>query len=357
MRYKALRPLLFRLDPERAHRGALAAVGLLEALFSTLRWAPRPWSHPLLAQRLWGVDFANPVGLAAGFDKNAAAPHVWPLFGFGFAELGTVTALAQSGNPPPRLFRLTADAALINRLGFNSAGAAAVSARLATLTARLAPVVPLGINLGKSRVTPLEAAAGDYVEGVRQLAGFASYLALNVSSPNTPGLRDLQEEERLRPLLEAVQAANAAAVRPPRPVLLKVAPDLSDDALGAIVALARSAGVAGFVATNTTVARPGLRTRIDEAGGLSGEPLRDRATAVVRVLRRHAGPDLPIVGVGGVASGADAYAKIRAGASLVQVYTGMIYEGPWLARRIAVDLAALLERDGLRLPEAVGRDA
>jgi len=361
MLYSLLRPLLYRLDPERAHHGALAAVRLLEAVCTKTRWAPRPWSHPLLAQRLWGVDFANPVGLAAGFDKDACAPHVWPLFGFGFAELGTVTAAPQPGNPRPRLFRLSADAALINRLGFNSAGAAAVAGRLAVLTARLPIVAPLGINLGKSRVTPLAEAAGDYVSGLRRLACFASYLVINVSSPNTPGLRDLQAEAQLAPLLAAVQAANAAhaadTATPPRPVLLKVAPDLPDDALADIVAIARAAGIAGFVATNTTVARPPLRAPIDEVGGLSGAPLRDRATAVIRALRRCAGPDLPIIGVGGIASGADAYAKIRAGASLVQVYTGMIYGGPWLARRIGVDLAALLARDGLTLADAVGRDA
>ena len=361
MLFPLLRPILFRLDPERAHQGAVAAVRLLETLCTTCRWAPRPWSHPVLAQRLWNVEFANPIGLAAGFDKDAGAPHVWPLFGFGFAELGTVTAAPQPGNPQPRLFRLSADAALINRLGFNSAGAEAVADRLARLTARLPTVAPLGINLGKSRATPLDDAATDYVTGVHTLARFASYLVLNVSSPNTPGLRDLQAEAQLGPLLTAVQAANqavaAASGTTPRPVLLKLAPDLADEALPGLVERARAAGIAGFVATNTTVARPALRTPIDEAGGLSGAPLRARATAVVRALRRAAGPALPIIGVGGVASGGDAYEKIRAGASLVQLYTGMVYGGPWLARRIAIELAALLQRDGLTLATAVGRDA
>lgn len=361
MLYRVIRPLLYRFDPERAHRGAITAVRVLEGFCTALRWAPRPWSHPVLRQQLWATEFANPVGLAAGFDKDAWAPHVWPLFGFGFAELGTVTAVAQPGNPPPRLFRLAADAALINRLGFNSAGAGAVAGRLANLTTRLPTVAPLGINLGKSRVTPLPDAAGDYVASLRRLARFASYLVVNVSSPNTPGLRDLQAEEQIEPLLAALQAANAtgaaATGTTPRPLLLKLAPDLADDALGGIVAAARRAGIAGFVATNTTLARPPLRTPTDEAGGLSGAPLRDRATAMVRALRRHAGPELPIIGVGGIASGADAYTRIRAGASLVQIYTAMIYEGPCLARRIAADLATLLQRDGLTLPQAVGLDA
>jgi len=358
--YRVLRAALFRLDPEQAHNGVLRLLVVAEQLLA--RHAPRPWTHPALSQRIWNVDFGNPVGLAAGFDKDARAPHVWPLLGFGFAELGTVTAHAQPGNPRPRLFRLPADGALINRLGFNNSGADAVAARLARLQGVGAPSLPLGINIGKSRSTPLEQAGNDYVYSFRHLAAFADYVVINVSSPNTPGLRDLQAEEQLRQLLAVLAAENAAWAqeqgRPPRPLLIKVAPDLTDEALASIVNVARAGGAAGLVATNTTICRDGLTTPIDEAGGLSGAPLRERATAVVRTLFRLAGDRLPIIGVGGVFSAADAYAKIRAGAALVQLYTGMIYEGPRVASRIARGLVELLARDGYaHIGEAIGKDA
>jgi dihydroorotate dehydrogenase len=355
--YRAIRPLLFRLDAERAHN--LIFGGLLLAEPVLARHVPRPWSHPALAQRIWGVDFPNPIGLAAGFDKDARAPHVWPLLGFGFAEVGTITAHAQPGNPQPRLFRLPADRALINRLGFNNTGADAVARQLAHLQGAAAPSIPIGINIGKSRHTPLEQAVDDYVYSFGRLAAFASYIVINVSSPNTPGLRDLQAEEHLRELLAALVRANAMRVQQhqqsPRPLLIKVAPDLSDEALASIVAVARTGGAAGLVATNTTISRDGLKSATNEAGGLSGAPLRERATAVVRTLHRLSGGALPIIGVGGVFSADDAYAKIRAGASLVQLYTGMIYEGPRVAHRIARGLVELLARDGFtHLRDAVG---
>jgi dihydroorotate dehydrogenase len=361
MLYRALQPLLFRLDPERAHNLALTCLVAVEWLLSRRTHPPQPWTHPALAQQLWNVRFANPIGLAAGFDKDARAPHVWPLLGFGFAELGTITALPQPGNPPPRLFRLPGDRAIINRFGFNNSGADAAARRLATLQRRAAPTIPIGINIGKSRATPLDDAARDYANSLRVLFPFAAYIVINVSSPNTPGLRDLQADAHLVSLLTALRRENEACAqahgRAPRPLLIKLAPDLTDEALARIVEVARGAA-AGFVATNTTTQRDGLSTPLDESGGLSGAPLRDRATAVIRTLYRLAGSDLPIIGVGGIFNAEDAYAKIRAGASVVQLYTGMIFEGPLLARAIGRGLVELLRRDGLgHVRQAVGRDS
>ncbi|MFN8625512.1 MAG: quinone-dependent dihydroorotate dehydrogenase [Candidatus Binatia bacterium] len=357
--YRCVAPLLFRLGPERAHDLAMGGLAITEWLLAR-RGAPRPLTHAALAQELWGIRFPNPVGLAAGFDKDARAAHVWPLFGFGFAELGTITAAAQPGNPKPRLFRLAPDRAIVNRMGFNNAGATAIAQRWGTQ--RRPPAIPIGINIGKSRATPVEDAVADYVRSYRQLAGRADYVVINVSSPNTPGLRELQTPAHLVALLTALGVENEALARSQglgrRPILVKIAPDLADEALPEIVAAVRRGGASGLVATNTTTRRIGLRSACDEIGGLSGAPLRERATAVVRTLHRLAGPDLPIIGVGGVFGAADAYEKIRAGASLVQIYTGMIYEGPRLAARIAHGLVDLLRRDGLRhLGEAVGRDA
>jgi dihydroorotate dehydrogenase len=358
MLYRAIRPLLFQLDAERAHNLVFAALVLLDRLLGGRR--PRPWTHPSIEQCLWGITFPNPVGLAAGFDKDARAPHVWPLLGFGFAELGTITAEAQPGNPRPRIFRLPEDHALINRLGFNNAGAEAVAQRLRRQLATAASV-PIGINIGKSRATPIDMAAADYARSLRLLFPFAAYFVINVSSPNTPGLRDLQAEAHLAALLTTLTAENAALAQAhdqrPRPLLIKVAPDLDAAALERIVAVARTGGAAGLVATNTTIDRPHLHAPIAESGGLSGVPLRARATEVIRTLRRFGGPQLPIIGVGGIFSAADAYAKIRAGASLVQIYSGMIFEGPRLAQRIARGLVELLRRDGFtHLRDAVGTD-
>lgn len=360
--YRLVRPLLFRLDAERAHRLAFALLERVEQVLQRRRRAVRPWTHASLQQQIWGIDFANPIGLAAGFDKDARAVHVWSLLGFGFAELGTVTALAQPGNPSPRLFRLAGDRALINRLGFNNRGADAVAEHLRQALQSVAAAAPIGINLGKSKVTPLERAAEDYVHSLRRLWPLAAYVVVNVSSPNTPGLRDLQGEEHLAALMAALRDANAELARQasdkPRPLLIKVAPDLSTEGLDAVVRVAQQYGAAGLVATNTTIRRDGLHTHSDEAGGLSGAPLRARSTEVVRHLYRATGGALPIIGVGGIFDARDAYEKIRAGASLVQLYTGMIFEGPLIARHIARGLVDLLQRDGLaNVRDAVGLDA
>lgn len=326
---------------------------------------PPPSGASDLEQRICGLDFGSPIGLAAGFDKNAELPHLWQALGFGFAELGTITAQAQPGNPRPRLFRLPRDGALINRLGFNNAGAAAVAAQLQRRFRHGRPPMPYGINIGKSRVTPLEDATRDYLVSFRAAFPLADYVAINVSSPNTPGLRDLQSAAQLQPLLEALRAENhtvaADTGRPARPLFLKVAPDVATDDLRALVDVALASGISGFIATNTTTERTGLSSPaalVAQAGGLSGRPLRDRSTAVIRTLYELSGGRVPIIGVGGVFTPADAYAKVRAGATLVQVYTGFVYEGPGLAVALRDGLQALLARDGLRrLGDAVGCDA
>lgn len=360
--YKAVfRPLLFRLDAEQAHHLAISATGLLEQVLRLSRLEPEPVVHPRLRQRLCGLDFPNPIGLAAGFDKDARAPHVWPLFGFGFAELGTLTRHAQPGNPRPRMFRIPEDRALINRLGFNNRGADAAAERLAVALARNRPRIPLGINLGKSKITELADAPEDYRYSLGKLFPFADYITINVSSPNTPGLRDLQGEEELARLIRCVKEESLRLAIEldcaPRPIFVKVAPDLGDDALSRVVDVVHANEATGLIATNTTIARAGLSRPIDESGGMSGAPLRRRATEVVRLLRRRAGAGMPIIGVGGVFTGADAYERIRAGADLVQIYSAMVFEGPFLARRIANDLETLLARDSFdHVSDAVGVD-
>ena len=355
MIYRLLRPLVFSLDPERAHRLAMTVAKLLDGAARSGLGAPKP--DPILRQDLWGLHFVNPIGLAGGFDKSAHAPHAWGALGFGFAELGTITAEAQPGNPTPRIFRLAADEALINRLGFNNDGAEAVAAHLAHGWRQ--PAIPLGINVGKSRVTPLERANEDYVRSLRALFRFADYVAINVSSPNTPGLRDLQAEDQLARLLADLAAANRELARthgaPEKPLLVKISPDLGDDGVAAVVKIALAGGAAGLIATNTTLSREGLRTPIEESGGLSGRPLRARSTHVVRLLYQAAGAKLPIIAVGGIFDAGDAYEKLRAGASLVQLYTGLIYEGPFLVRRIARDLARRLRSEAVPHISAIRR--
>jgi len=357
MFFRLLRPLWFALDPERAHRLAMLLMKVAERAARAGR-AAAP-EVPALGQVLWGLRFPNPVGLAAGFDKNAEAPHGWALLGFGFAELGTITWDPQPGNAPPRLFRLPAERALVNRLGFNNDGAAAIAARLQRRWRR--PAIPIGINIGKSMRVSLDGAPADYARALESLFPFADYVAVNVSSPNTPGLRDLQAEARLRLLLEFLAETNTglAARRGerPRPLLVKIAPDLSDEAVVAIVETARRAGAAGIIATNTTVARAAPIGRGVPAGGLSGAPLRERSTHVVRIAYRASGGALPVIGVGGIFSAADAWEKIGAGASLVELYTGLVYEGPFLARRIVEGLAERVRRAGLaHLREHVGSE-
>jgi dihydroorotate dehydrogenase len=349
--YPLIRPLLFRLSAESAHDLMLKALesGLWRLVAGTERPAP-----PELGQQLWGLDFANPVGLAAGFDKDARVPQAMLRLGFGFVEIGTVTPRPQRGNEKPRLFRLDEDRAVINRMGFNSAGLDAVIERL---LAQSRPAGIVGINLGKNRDS--EDAAKDYEEGIGRAAPLADFLVVNISSPNTPGLRDLQRRANLESLLARLIAARAASGLQP-PLLVKIAPDLTPEERADIAEVALAAGIDGLVIGNTTLARPaGLKSAAAcEAGGLSGAPLFAPSTALLAEMYRLTQGRLPLVGVGGTASAEDAYAKIRAGASLVELYTALVFEGPALVRRIILGLARLLRRDGFtRVSEAVGADA
>ncbi|MEQ1862135.1 MAG: quinone-dependent dihydroorotate dehydrogenase [Chthoniobacteraceae bacterium] len=328
-----LRPLFFAFDAEKVHHFAMWWLARLGPAMRPL--APRP--DPRLARTVFGVKFPNPVGLAAGFDKNALALPAWEGLGFGFVEAGTITAKAQPGNPRPRVFRMPAQRALINRMGFNNDGCDAVASRLARLRENGGwPRIPVGINLGKSKVTPLEEATADYLLSFERLRKFGDYFVLNVSSPNTPGLRQLQDRAALDELLGGVQARNAEG----DPVLVKIAPDLDWPAIEEIVALAEQHRVAGLIATNTTIDHSSVPAELRTQGGLSGAPLRERSTEIVRFLSGRT--KLPIVAAGGVFTADDALEKFDTGAALVQLYTGFIYEGPALPRRIC---AALLARE------------
>ncbi len=352
-----LRPLLFALDPEAAHHAAalgLRALHRSRTLRSRVRPAP---PDPALAVEVFGLRFPTPVGVAAGFDKGAAFYNGLGALGFGFVEVGTVTARAQPGNPSPRLFRLPRDRALVNRMGFNNPGAEAAAR---AIEAHPPDGIVLGINLGKSKVTPLDQAADDYAASARRLAPLADYLVLNVSSPNTPGLRALQAIDALRGIVRAVRAVPTAAAVP---LLVKIAPDLADEDIDAVVDMALEERLAGLVATNTTVAREGLASAPAAVaaagdGGLSGAPVRRRSTAVIARIRRRAGAALPVVGAGGVFTADDAWEKVRAGASLVQVYTGFVYEGPTQAVDLARGLSRRLRDAGFAsLEAAVGTGA
>jgi dihydroorotate dehydrogenase len=351
---------MFRLDPERAHRLTLGLLRRLAQMASVLRLCQRwrPIEQATLQIQVAGLHFPNPVGLAAGFDKSAIAVAAFPALGFGFVEIGTVTPRPQGGNPLPRLFRVPTDEAVINRLGFNNDGAMIVARRL-----KMSPRwIPIGVNLGKNADTPLELALSDYRTGLERLFDVADYVVLNVSSPNTPGLRALQHATNLRALLSGVQDCNRDLARArqvgPRPLFVKIAPDLRPDELDDIVEVVQTCGLDGIIATNTTTSRESLRSTISEPGGLSGRPLRQRSTEVIRHLYRGARGEIPIIGVGGIFSAEDAYEKICAGATLIQLYTGLIYRGPGLPHRVRVGLMHLLERDGLtHLSQAVGRTA
>jgi dihydroorotate dehydrogenase len=342
--------LMRLLPPEAAHRAGIRAlcVGL----------APKSAAAdpPDLAVRLWRRNFPNPVGLAAGFDKDAEVADAMLAFGFGFVEVGTITPRPQKGNPKPRIFRLTEDRAVINRLGFNSAGLEVATRRLALRRSKGGIV---GANIGKNRDTQDD--IGDYVEGVRLLAPLADYLTVNVSSPNTPGLRDLQRKSAVTRLIaELLEARTHAVPRNAPPLLLKIAPDLTPDERSDLAEVALSSGIDGLIVANTTVARPAsLKShRAHEPGGLSGEPLFASSTVLLSEMYRLTSGKIPIIGVGGIASGADAYRKIRAGASLVQLYTALVYHGPGLVQRIKRELFDLLTRDGFTsVTAAVGADA
>jgi dihydroorotate dehydrogenase len=358
---KLVRPVLFTHDPEEIHETMLKALG----------WASRQelvtdamaglLEAPALPVEVMGLRFPNPVGLAAGMDKQAEALPAWAAFGFGFSELGAVTLHPQPGNPRPRLFRAIADEAIVNRMGFNNPGAEAVAQTLAEWR-KLGrwPRHPVGMNLGKSKITPLDKAAEDYAGSFRLLAPWLDFFVVNVSSPNTPNLRQLQDKAALDEILAAIEEAQPAEASMRKPILIKVAPDLSFEALDQIVDLTEKRSVAGLVATNTTITRPetqdaALRRIYREEGGLSGRPLRARSTEIVRHLYQSTRGALPIIGVGGIFTAEDAWEKVVAGASLLQIYTSLVYEGPWVVSNLVRGLLLKLEELGLEeLKDSVG---
>jgi dihydroorotate dehydrogenase len=345
MLYTLAHPLLFRLHAERAHKLSIAA----------LKVAPIPSLgviDPRLHQQVAGLSFANPVGLAPGYDKDAEVPLEILQLGFGFTEVGTLTPLPQKGNARPRLFRLVEDRAVINRMGFNNQGQAEAVRRLQNLPPN-ALRGPLGINIGANKDS--EDRIADYVTGVRNMEPYADYLTINISSPNTPGLRALQDKAALDDLLARAMAARLGDT----PVFLKVAPDLEPADIDDIVDVSMARGIAALIVSNTTITRPPLKSRYaGESGGLSGAPLRDLAQQRLVDFRKASGGGIPLIGVGGISSAEDAYARIRAGASLVQIYSALVYEGPGLARTITKGLARLLKRDGFAsIADCVGLDA
>ena len=368
---KPLYPILLstvKSDPETAHRQMLKTLNNLEnnrhSIWGSLAIKQLEKSFCVcdrrLEQTLWGLNFNNPFGLAAGFDKDGTAAGMWSSFGFGFAELGAVTLHSQPGNPRPRMFRLPEDKAALNRMGANNLGAAVMADTLAQTWKRQPRKIPIGINLCKSKIASLEDAAADYVGSFEYLQDVADYFVVNVSSPNTPGLRSLQAVEQLEPIISGLQTANTQH----KPILIKIAPDLDWQDIRDILNLATNYNLSGVIATNTTIRRDGLNTDIlketgnsikDEAGGISGLPVKQRATEVVRFIYQETNGNLPIVGVGGIFNANDAWEKIIAGASLLQVYTGWVYEGPWMVERVLSGLLAKLEEKGLdSISEAVG---
>jgi dihydroorotate dehydrogenase len=366
----ALRPFLFsalKADPEAVHQQSLALLHSIDAnprspLTKIAKASFQQYfcrSDRSLEQSVFGLNFPNPVGLAAGFDKDGIAAGMWQYLGFGFAELGTVTYHPQPGNPQPRLFRLPQDQAALNRMGFNNLGSEAMATALKQRQ-QGDFTVPIGINLGKSKITELDDAAGDYLGSFKRLKDFGDYFVINVSSPNTPGLRDLQAIEPLRVIFDTLQQENQGE----KPILVKIAPDLAWEDISAVVELSQASKLAGIIATNTTIDRSQLTTKIiaatgrsvtAEAGGISGAPVRQKSTEVIRFIHQQTGGSLPIIGVGGIFTADDAWEKITAGASLVQVYTGWTYNGPWMVDRVLTGLLAKLEARGLAsISEAIG---
>ncbi|MBS3028782.1 MAG: quinone-dependent dihydroorotate dehydrogenase [Dolichospermum sp. DET50] len=361
---------LVKTDPEWLHKQTISSLNWLAKTsyypanncLNHLLYQSLSLQNPRLEQTILGMKFPNPLGLAAGFDKDGVGASLWHNFGFGFAELGTVTYHPQPGNPPPRLFRLPLDQAALNRMGFNNSGAVAMAARLTAAKQHLIhPIpIPIGINLGKSKITPLELAAQDYLESFRLLKDLGDYFVVNVSSPNTPGLRSLQDATMLSQILDMLQQENIAQ----KPIFVKIAPDLEWEAISDIINLAKTYQIAGLIATNTTISREGLKTQIiektgkspqEEAGGISGKPVRDRSTEIIRYIYQQTQGQMPIIGVGGIFTAEDAWEKITAGACLVQTYTGWIYEGPMMVRRILAGLLTKLEENGLTsISQAIG---
>ena len=378
--YRQLRPLLFAGDAEKVHERMLTSVEFISKIPGILPLLRSLFleDNPLLRTQLFDKTLNNPIGLAAGFDKDGRIHPALFALGFGFVEIGTVTPRPQEGNPRPRLFRLKEDHAVINRMGFNNQGAWKMAERLVANTLKiksadadifeLSEDYPaniasgmLGINIGKNKDTSLEKATDDYVSALSTLHPFAEYFTLNISSPNTEDLRNLQEKEALRILLDSVCARRDELDRNHSrntPLLVKLAPDLDQDALGNTIRVIQEFSIQGVIATNTTIERPELKSKYrTETGGLSGKPLQKRSTAMIRTLFAELGADIPIIGVGGIFNGADAYEKIRAGAAAVQIYTALIYEGPGLVWKVKAELANLLERDGYKsVSEAIGAD-
>ena len=341
---KLIRPVLFAQEPEKAH----------EIATSMLQWLNRaPFLCQLMARynqpssgqniELFGLKFPNVVGLAAGMDKNAKIWRAMAALGFGYLEIGTITYQKQVGNPKPRIFRYPSQQALINRLGFNNDGAEIIARRLRSTEAHRKKIVPLGINIGKSKITPLESAAEDYLASFNLLADFADYFAINISSPNTPDLRKLQEVEFLSTLLKTLRLANLGRAQKldqsPIPMLIKIAPDLSFSQIDSILQIIREFEIDGIIATNTTIERSGVLSGVKEEGGLSGKPIHARTLEIIKYISRATNSHLPIIGVGGIDDITTAEATLDAGASLIQIYTGMIYKGPFLAKKIARSLS------------------
>lgn len=360
--YSIIRPLLFRLPAETAHRFALSTLSTALEVGAIRRNVERKYQSPPFGNlRRFGLAFRNPVGLAAGFDKDGDAADVLSALGFGFIEVGTITSEAQTGNPAPRLFRLPRDRALINRLGFNNCGAKQLVKNLK----QHRPACVLGVNIGKARSVPVEKAIPDYLKTFAIVYEVADYIAVNVSSPNTPQLRELQQSAMLYELLTQLQTRNRElaeehSLSTPRPLLVKIAPDLNDEEIASIVRVAQQTGISGIIATNTTTSRDDLQSSPAQVasageGGLSGAPLSERSNEAIRTIYRLTRGAFPIIGVGGVFTAEDAWEKICAGASLIQLYTGLIYEGPGIARRINEGLRRILSKEGfVSLDEAVG---
>ena len=362
----------FKADPEWIHHQVLNVFSFMNTysdsqLISIIRTTMEKlfcFKDPRLEQNLWELNFKNPVGLAPGYDKDGLAINIWPRLGFGFAELGTVTFHGQPGNPQPRLFRLPTDRAVLNRMGFNNRGAAALAKKFQSQSKTNSLIHPslfhYGINIGKSKITSLEAAATDYLDSFRLLKSWGDYFVVNVSSPNTPGLRSLQNADSLGKILAVLAEENQGE----KPILVKIAPDLENEAIASILDLTREYQISGIVATNTTINREGLKTQIipatgrlvtEEAGGISGAPLTQRATEIIKFIWQETKGKLPIIGVGGIFTAEDAWDKITAGASLIQVYTGLVYQGPGVVKQILQGLLKKLDEYGLNsISEAVG---